>query len=204
MGKFFRNMQVVCILVVLSVFLGCGSDNGVTVQDKPDNPNPPDPPILPVLGGTFGVYSTPNGESLNLYDTGGMVAVYVVHNVPEGATASTFMIDAPAGWTLVGAKSQFATIIGDVEDGISIAYGSCLTGSINLMALTYQTPGNATLGTEFEVMPHPYWPEHIQVVDCYNNIVDGARGLATPVELWLYESGSGGTDKKNPKPEGVR
>jgi hypothetical protein len=196
MGKILRNMPVVCILIVLSVFLGCGSDNGVTVQDTPA---PPVPPVPPALGGTFGVYSTPGGDRPGLYDTGDIVAIYVVHKVPEGAMASEFKIGAPTGWTLVGAKSRFSTTIGDVHQGISIGYGSCLTGSINLMTLTYQTPGNATPGTEFEVLPHPDWPQNIQVVDCNANLLDGARGLATPVELWQFNPGTGTGDKPRPK-----
>jgi len=193
MGKILRNMHVVCILIVLSVFLGCSSDNSVTVQDTPD------PPAPPALGGTFGVYSTPDGENPNLYDTGGIVEIYVVHKVPGGATASAFRIEAPTGWTLVGARSQFPTTIGDAHEGISIGYGRCLTGPINLMTLTYQTPGNATPGTEFEVLPHPYWPENIQVVDCDTNKLEDARGLATPVELWQFEPGTAGRNK--PRPE---
>jgi hypothetical protein len=196
MGKFFRNMHFICFLIVLGLFLGCGSDNGVTVQDTPDPPAPPDPPAIV---STFGVYSTPGGEIPNLYDTGGLVEVYVVHKAPEGAMAAEFRIQAPAGWVLVGTQSRYPTIIGDVRQGISIGYGRCATGSINLLALTYQTPGNAMPGAEFEVLPHPNCPENIQVVGCGNNELLVADGLATPVELWQFNPGTGTGDK--PKPE---
>lgn len=196
MGKIFRNMHVLCILIVLGVFLGCSSDDGVTGQDTPTTP-----PAVPALGGTFGVYSTPDGQLPSLYDTGGVVDIYVVHKVQEGAMASEFMVQAPVGWTLIGAQSRFPTTIGDIQRGISIGYGGCMTGSINLMTLTYQTPGNASLGTEFEVLPHPNTPLNIQVVDCSANSVEGARGLKTPVELWLFNSGTGGGNGDKPKPE---
>ncbi len=196
MGKIFRNMYVISILIVLGVFLGCSSDNGVSVQDPPA---PPAPPVAPIMGGTFGVYSTPDGGNSNLYDTGGTVEIYVVHKVTEGAIASAFMVDAPAGWTLLGAQSQFPTTIGNVHQGISIAYGSCQTGAINVMTLTYQTPGNAAPGTEFEVLPHPNCPQNIEVVDCDTNQLDDAYGLATSVELWQFTPGTSGGDKPKPK-----
>ena len=196
MGKIFRNLYIFSILIVLGVFLGCSSDDGVIVQDPPA---PPSPPAPPALGGTLGVYSTPDGEIPNLYDTGGIVEIYVVHKITEGAIASAFMIDAPAGWTLIGAQSQFPTVIGDVNQGISIAYGRCLTGAINLIALTYQTPGIVVPGMEFEVLPHPSWPQNIEVVDCDANELDGARGLTTPVDLWEFTPETGGRDKPKPK-----
>lgn len=191
MGNAFRYIQVICIIVVLGAFLGCGSDNGVTVDDTDITPDPP------AMGGTIGVYATPDGSAGKLYDTGGLVTVYVVHDVPEGARALEFSVDAPNGWRLTGSRSEFPLSIGDVNSGISIAYGECLTGPVTVMTLTYRSPGNVSPGAAFKVQAHPHSPDAIQVVDCENNILEIAHGVETPVDLSpQVESDGTGTDDK--------
>ena len=172
MNNALRMTHCVCILLVLGLVAGCGDDNPSNVT--PDNTN---------LGGTIGVYADMSGASSALVDNGGVAEIYVVHKVAEGATACAFSIEAPAGWTLVAAQSQFPVSIGDIEDGVSIAYGQCLTGSIHVMTLTYTAPGNSTSDARFRVLPNSQWPEHVQVVDCNQNLVEDGIGVESPIVL---------------------
>ena len=171
MNNAIRMTHCVCILLVLGLVASCGDDNPSNV-DTPDNTN---------LGGTIGVYADMSGASTNLIDYGEVAQIYVVHKVAEGATACAFRIEEPAGWTLVSAESQFPVTIGDIEDGISIGYGQCLSGTIHVMTLTYNTPGNSTPDARFRVLPNSQWPEHVQVVDCSQNLVEDGIGVASRV-----------------------
>ena len=163
----------VCILLVLGLVAGCGDDNPSTVT-PPDETN---------VGGTIGIYMNVDDTSPTVVDNGDMVEMYVIHKVDQGVTACAFRVEAPAGWTLVAAQSEFPVSVGDIEDGISVAYGQCLTGSIHVMTLTYNAPGNSATDARFRVLPNSQWPEHIQVVDCGQNLVEDGRGLDSPVVL---------------------
>ena len=180
MNNAIRMTHCVCILLVLGLVAGCGDDN-------PSNVNPPDHTNL---GGTIGVYADMNGVSPNVVDNGNLAEIYVVHKVAEGATACAFKIEQPAGWTLISAESQFPVSIGNIEDGISIGYGQCRSGSIHVMTLTYNAPGNSTPDARFRVLPNPQWPEHVQVVDCDQNLVDDGIGVESPIVL-PQETGAG-------------
>ncbi|NIO27686.1 MAG: hypothetical protein GTO29_03930 [Candidatus Latescibacteria bacterium] len=174
MNKAFRIICPVCILLVLSLFIACSSDNPASTRKPPEEP---------VLAGSIGVYADEEGTDPNLVDTGGTVVFYVVHDVANGATASAFKIETPAGWVRIGAEVQFPLSIGDIDDGIAIAYGTCLFDAVHVMTLTYQSPGNSPSGTLFKVLPHSVWPEGIQVVDCRNNLLENGIGKESPVSL---------------------
>jgi hypothetical protein len=178
------------MLLVLGLVAGCGDDNPSNVT-PPDNTN---------LGGTIGVYSDMSGLSPTVLDNGDMSEVYVVHKVDGGATASAFRIEAPAGWVLVSAESEFPVSIGDIEDGISVAYGQCARGSIHVMTLTYSAPGNTPTDARFRVLPNPQWPEHVQVVDCNENLVDDGIGMESPVVL-AEEVGGGNQSRPKSREE---
>ncbi len=183
MNKAFRIIHPVCILPVLSFFLGCGGDNPASVKKT-----------TPFLGGSIGVYADIDGTRPYVFDTGGAVTFYVVH-VTEDATASAFKIEAPTGWTRLGAEAQFPVAIGNIDDGISIGYGKCVPGAIHVMTLTYESPGNSQPGTMFKVLPHAQWPEYIQVINCDEGQPENASGEETPVMLWETGGQTGGQDK---------
>lgn len=166
-----RTLQLFCILLLVGVAVGCGSDDPV---------QPVQPPVTQSAG-TIGVYADPEGGRQYLTDIEGVVNVYVVHRVDNGATAANFRIQAPTSWTRLAVESQFPVTIGDIDDGISIGYGACRTGAVHLMTLTYQANGEAPEGAMFRVLPHNEWPNHVQVVDCNFNILENGRGLDSPV-----------------------
>jgi hypothetical protein len=175
MKRAFRVTSLLCILLVLGFLFGCSKD------DNPVKPDTPDIPDTPDVIGSIGIFADPNGTDQDIVDTGGLVTVYVFHKLDtDGATASAFTIAAPTGWTLYATQVEFPLSIGNVDDGIAIAYGSCRTGSVHLMTLTYRAPGDSPAGAEFRVLPHPHTPEHIEVVDCENTMQSGA-GMDSPV-----------------------
>jgi hypothetical protein len=121
------------------------------------------------------------GTNPNILDTGGSVTVYVVHKIEDGATASEFKVVAPEGWTLVGETAQYPVNIGSVVTGVSIAYGACEVGTIHVMTLTYDSPGNTPAGETFKILPHNTWPDYIRVVGCSSNMLDDGIGLESPI-----------------------
>jgi hypothetical protein len=150
--------------------IGCSDDDPTTPQQV--NPS-----------GSIGVYEDIAGTDSDLTDTGGTVTFYVVHKVAKGAMGSSFRVEAPTGWTRIGAQNQFTVTLGTPEDGLSVGYGSCETGAIHVMTLTYTSPGNSAPGTTFKVLPHLGTPESIEVVDCNQNELRDGIGVESPVSL---------------------
>lgn len=175
MNNAFRMTYLVCILLVLGCFIGCGDDDAtpvVPVIEPPDDTN---------FGGSIGIYADAWGTNPKLQDTGGVVTFYVVHKTEDGGTASSFSIEAPAGWTRLGAKSQFPVALGNVDNGVAIGYGQCMKGAIHVMTLTYQSPGNTNPGAMFRVRPHTEFPENIQVVGCDMTLLNDGIAKESPV-----------------------
>ena len=86
MENVFRIGSVLCILLVLGMFVGCGDDDPVAV----------DPPNVVVNeAGSIGIYADTDGQISHLVDTGGMITLHVVHVVNDGATAAAFRIEEP-------------------------------------------------------------------------------------------------------------
>ena len=174
MKNAFRIGNVLCILLVLGVFVGCGDDDPVAVN----------PPTVDVNeAGSIGIYSDTDGRYSRLTDTGGSVTFHIVHKVTDGATASAFRIEEPAGWVRISATTDFAVALGNVDDGISIGYGECRSGAIHVMTLTYQAPGNTQPGSTFKVLPHNQWPDNVQVVNCEDQLLADGIGKESPVNL---------------------
>ena len=171
MNRAFRYAFYACIMLSMVVFVACSDDD-------PAAPPPPDPDPAPATGGTIGVYSDVTGTDMNIVDTGGIVQVYVIHKTGGGTTASQFKINAPAGWTEIGAYHQMDLHIGTFFRGIAYAYGECLTGSVHLATVTYQSPGDSA-GETFEVAADPRWGQ-VRVVDCNENVYSDGEGLISP------------------------
>ena len=171
MNKTLRFVFYTCILLSLGAFVGCSDDDPVSAGETPE----------PALAGNIGVYADAAGTDTDVRDTGNPVTLYVVHKVDNGATASSFKVEAPSGWTRLSAAAQFPVAIGDVDTGISLGYGQCMKEAIHLVTLTYQTPGNTPAGAKFKISPHATGSGKIEVVDCSQNLLRDAIGEETPV-----------------------
>jgi len=172
MKKTLRILLPFCILLVLSLAIGCSDDDPAAVVDPPV-PDPPHP------AGAIGVFADPAGTDPNIVDTGSMVTVYVIHKVENGAMASEFKVEPPEGWTWSGSQTPFLSI-GDVRYGVSLAYGECQIGSVHIMTVSYMSPGNTPPGSTFQVLPHFQLPS-INVVDCQDNMYNDGIGMVSPV-----------------------
>ncbi len=170
MTKLLRIGFHICIMLAVGTFAACSDDDPVVPPVPTPDPNP---------AGSIGVYADYAGTVSNIVNTGNIVSVYVVHKVEVGTTASAFMVDAPDGWTLVGTIAQFPVVIGNPDTGIDIAYGECMTGSIHLLTLNYQSPGGGTTGN-FEIVA-PSRRTSIQVVDCNSTMLVSGVGLVSDV-----------------------
>lgn len=188
MNNPLRTFQLFCILLVIGLAAGCGNDDATPVA-----------PVIDMQAGTIGVYGNPDGSLGKIIDRDGTMAVYVVHTVENGATASNFRVQAPAGWTLLTAQSQYPVTIGDVDEGISIAYGQCKSGAIHVMTLTYESLATTPDEAMFRVLPHTLWPNGIQVVDCNFNVLENGRGMESRLEVITpMENAGGNQDRKRP------
>ncbi|NIO28034.1 MAG: hypothetical protein GTO29_05715 [Candidatus Latescibacteria bacterium] len=118
--------------------------------------------------GTIGIFSDLTFTSNQLTDAGGPVFAYVAHINTSGSTGSRFMVVQAnlACMTYVGETSPFATVMGNSQTGIEIAYGSCVVGSFEVLTIEYagcSSPACAAL----VVMPDTAaTPEAVLVTDC--------------------------------------
>lgn len=170
MYRAFRIAFHACIMLSLAVFVGCSDDDPTT---------PPNPGPEPTVAGSVGIYTNDAGTNRDIVDTGGTVTLYVVHKVADGAIATQFKIEEPVGWNLIGVNNQIELALGDVENGIAYAYGSCLSGTIHLATLTYQSPGNSA-GSSFKVVEASV-SEPLEIIDCNQNRITDLVGLTSTV-----------------------
>ena len=188
MNNAFRVLQLFCILLLIGFAAGCGSEDPV-VQ----------PPVDQTSPGSIGVYGSADATSSRAVVQDDYLTVYVVHVVEDGATASNFRIEAPAGWTLESAVSPFEATIGDINEGISIAYGDCMRGPIHLMTLTYQALDDTQYSGTFRVLAHTQWPNGIQVANCNYDVLENGRGIDTEIQAVPAMESGGDQDRKQPK-----
>ena len=94
--------------------------------------------------GGFTVYADPGATGASIFDTGGLISLYVVHTGGVPATASQFIAPRPPCFDAiyVGEASQFPTTIGTSQTGISIAYGMCIDPPIHILTIHYLGSGN--------------------------------------------------------------
>ncbi len=124
-------------------------------------------PAGAAVPGSIGVFADAGGTNCNVFDTGGLVQVHLVHVHTDGATASQFMLDvSAAGWTYLGDIWNFQTAIGNSVTGVSIAYHACLTSPIHLGVVSFLGT-SAPPCTEIRIVPDPIVAEgQIWSVDC--------------------------------------
>jgi hypothetical protein len=123
--------------------------------------------------GSVMIFSDAGYSDCNIVDAGpALTPVYLVHMYSPGATASQFALDPGACNSMVftGATNAFPTTIGDVFVGISVAYGSCLSGGpILLVTVNYFAQGLTGDCCRMQIVPDatPGAEEtDIIVVDC--------------------------------------
>ena len=92
----------------------------------------------------LGLYADAPGTSCSLADPSpGMRTVYVVLNGPDTYTGARFKATKPGCFnaTWLFDTTPYVTI-GDSQSDMSVAFGTCMEGPINVMSITYQSVGN--------------------------------------------------------------
>lgn len=120
--------------------------------------------------GSVGIFSDQLGTDCNITDGSvGLFSVYIVHVVTNGSTASQWLMEADPGFTAqyVGETSPFQTAIGDTQNGISVAYGSCLAGPFLVATVNYFGQGTSTACALLSIVADPVAPSgQVEIVDC--------------------------------------
>jgi|GEM_PF-2165130 len=175
--KFFRKLHLivpVCMIFAAALLAGCGSDSPTSTGNNNQQ-------TWDDAAGWIGVFADQNGTDCGLQDSGtGTVTYYVVHGGSQGATAGEFKIET-SGFTGVsmGHVSPFPAVLGnDPEMGISIAYGACYSGAIEVLSVTYATSGTTPACSSIKIVAHPN--NGLNMVDCGNNLLT-PRGLTSYV-----------------------
>jgi hypothetical protein len=127
--------------------------------------------------GALCIFSDAGGTECNIVDNGGMVQVYIVHAYADGAKAVQFKLDvSDAGWTHLSDSWNFQVAIGTSINGVSVAYGACLTSPIVVGSVSF-AGASAPEGAAIRIVPDPT-AEYVQVVDCEERTLYGAGGTA--------------------------
>ncbi|UCH83871.1 MAG: BACON domain-containing protein [Candidatus Latescibacterota bacterium] len=118
--------------------------------------------------GSICLFSDTQGTDCTISDVApGLIQVHVVHMGTTGATAAEFSAPVPDCMYSVylGDMSPFPLIIGTSQEGISIAYGECLSSPIHVLTMNIFGQGMSLPDCPFVVLPHPN-EGAIYVVDC--------------------------------------
>lgn len=107
-------------------------------------------------GGAVGIYSDVGGQNCNFDESGGLVQVHCFHLDSPGATAIEFKLDisSTVGWSYVAEASAFLSV-GQLDTGISYAYGNCFNGVVYLGNTFYSVTNSTPTCTHIQVVSHP-------------------------------------------------
>jgi hypothetical protein len=139
--------------------------------------------------GTLFISGDPLGTDCTVYDTPGLVHIYVFHIYTSGATASQFMIYCTSGvaMTYLAEHSPYITI-GNSQSGVAIAYGACVPSPHMVLDIQYFGQGLSQECSSCRVVPDPLaMPPQILVADCQEppNLLTSIGG-----EIWINPDGS--------------
>ena len=150
--------------------------------------------------GYIGIFSDPGGTDCGLVDAApGLAIAYVVHVNTPGATASQFRVASGDGFDCLwlGENSPFPIVIGNSQDGISIAYGACLASPIHILSINYFCQGLSETCSWLYICPDPLAPTGlIEVVDCNQQKLIASGGVLwvnpdwVTCGCWINASGS--------------
>lgn len=133
----------------------------------------------------IGLFSEPSAGDCHIYDTDvSAFYVYVFHVNSLGTTGSQFSVPNPACSQLVhlGDVPAFDIALGDSENGIAVAYGSCRTGTFLIMRISYLAQGLTGDCCYYPVLPDPREPAEILGADCNFELhpISGSPAIINP------------------------
>jgi hypothetical protein len=121
--------------------------------------------------GSIGLFSDTGGTNCNLADVGppGLLSFYAVHVYGNNVASSMWMIDTPEcnAMTYLSDTAVFPVTSGFSYSGISVAYGTCLSGPIHILTLNYFASGLTPPCCTFTVVASPASTYgEIEAADC--------------------------------------
>lgn len=135
--------------------------------------------LLPTLAvgqaGTISIYGDIGGTDCGLSDVApGLETYYIIHSFTPGATACQFW--APEPWCMeaiyLSDTAVFPVTIGNTQEGVSIGYGSCLSGYIHVLSINVFAQGLTPQCCCYFIYPHPQATTgEVEVVDCDENLL---------------------------------
>ena len=106
--------------------------------------------------GSICIFADSIGTSCNPVDsTASVWRVYVLHRNSPGATGAQFSAPKPncmQGATWLADDPMFPVAVGNSQDGISLGYGSCLTGSFHVLTITYYVTGGTLDHCQYPIL----------------------------------------------------
>ncbi len=126
--------------------------------------------------GFLTAYSDVGGTNceFNGVTNGGLMQMYLFHDLTPGATASRFKLELGIAYTSFGFISPFALVTGDPLSGVAISYGSCWRGPIYLGVVNGLAASQPAPCTPVSIVPDPTAASGgIEVVDCGSNLLCG-------------------------------
>ena len=120
------------------------------------------------MPGSIGVFADNGATNCNITDMGSLVTVHLAHVYTDGSTASQFKLDiGTTGWMHLGDNIVFPTKIGTSITGLSVGYGSCLSGAVVYIGGVNFFGTNAAPCTYIRIVGDPTAPTgEIEAVDC--------------------------------------
>lgn len=119
------------------------------------------------------LYGDESGSTCELSDVSpGIKTVYVIHEASAPAAAVSFRIvgTSGSGLSYISEAVPFEAVLGDVQSGISVAYGGCMTPSVLVASVSYFGAGTSAPCSFLRVKRHPQGlNDFIEVVDCVNS-----------------------------------
>jgi hypothetical protein len=100
-------------------------------------------------------------------DTPGLHTVQVVQRFSVGTLAARFKIVSDPGMTMtyVSETHPIAHSLGNTQDGLSVCYDECMTGTTVVAVITYMGYGTTEPCGKIRVVPHPL-AETLDAMNC--------------------------------------
>ena len=156
-----------CLAIIISVVAGIGTGHAEII----------------------GIFSDSRGCPCEVTDRAGdvLLTIAVLHVDSPGARGSRFSATKPACLEVTYLyETAFFFALGNSQTGISFDYGQCLTGTYQLLTITFFAYGLTPDCCYFEVLPDPFAPSgEIEVIDCDNQVsfVSGLFDIVNSTEI---------------------
>lgn len=153
---------------------------------------------------TVGLYTDASGTDMELIvqEPFGVMPIYVVVQNAAEVSAVQFAAPVPACFTnafYIGEDVQFPLHIGDSQNGIAIAFGTCLSSPVHVLTINVYTTEPVTTMCYYPVLPSPMAASGmVETTDCDENFVYGIGltsmvGTYGPPEVWAVNPIDGST-----------